>query len=438
MSLSYTPSRSGLLSTLLRAFGLCATLAVISNVQTSVASPTPYAGNSSEQTLAQNGDDGLSPYYRIVALTNLGNGVILASFDGRPDGSDSPAPNSIIQRRSTDGGATWGEMTYIAQGQAGGDGVQQYGFSDPSYVVDYETGVVFNFHVFSKNQGFSGSVLGNNDSNLDVQSAEVSVSQDGGITWSTDPENQPSLPPVASGGPGEPPLITRAVKPEGSTVNGVDNVGGVVGTFASSGEGIQLRYGDHAGRMIQQYAGSIIQPDGSTDIQAYSVYSDNGGATWEMGTPVGSAMDENKVVELSNGTVMLNSRDNGSSGYRKVALSNDGGVTYSTPKEETQLPDPRNNAGLTRLYPDAEEGSAEAKILLFSNANDQTDRVKGTVRYSCDDGQTWSSGRVFQSLDMSYSTLTALGDDKVGLFYEGPDGKLIFATIDKEWIGVDC
>ncbi|RJE19996.1 hypothetical protein PHISCL_07667 [Aspergillus sclerotialis] len=330
-------------------------------------------------------------------------------------------------------------MTYIAKGQEGNDsaGVQKYGFSDPSYVVDHRTEKVFNFHVFSKNHGFAGSVLGNNDTNLDVQSTEVSVSTDGGVSWSTDPDNQPNLPPIAADEPGAPPLITRAVKPVGKTVDGVDNVGGVVGMFATSGEGIQLRYGEHAGRLIQQYVGKIIQSDGKIAQQAYSVYSDDGGDTWQMGTPVGEGMDENKVVELSNGDIMLNSRPSDGSGYRKVAISTDGGETYSTPKNEEQLPDPANNGAITRMYPNAEQGSADAQILLFTNANSKSSRENGTIRYSCDDGKTWSDGRVFHSAEMSYSTVTALGNDQFGIFYEAKD-KLVFAKVDKDYIGVSC
>lgn len=420
----------------LRTLSLCTALI---GTTPALSAPSSLVGrSSSEQTLAQNGE-GLFPYYRIVGLANLGNGVILASFDGRPDGGDSPSPNSILQRRSTDGGETWDDVTYIAKGQEGDDstGVQKYGFSDPSYVVDHRTGKVFNFHVFSKNQGFAGSVLGNNDTNLDVQSTEVSVSTDGGVSWSTDPDNQPNLPPVAADEPGAPPLITRAVKPVGKTVDGVDNVGGVVGMFATSGEGIQLRYGEHAGRLIQQYVGRIIQPDGKIAQQAYSVYSDDGGDTWQMGTPVGEGMDENKVVELSNGDVMLNSRPSDGSGYRKVAISTDGGETYSKPKTEEQLPDPANNGAIARMYPNAEKGSANAKILLFTNANSKTSRQNGTIRYSCDDGKTWSDGRVFHSAEMSYSTVTALGNDQVGIFYEAKD-KLVFAKVDKDYIGVSC
>ena len=48
-------------------------------------------------------------FYRIPALTYLGNNVVLAAWDGRPGSSaDAPNPNSIVQRRSTDGGQTWG------------------------------------------------------------------------------------------------------------------------------------------------------------------------------------------------------------------------------------------------------------------------------------------------------------------------------------------
>ena len=52
-----------------------------------------------------------------------------------------------------------------------------------------------------------------------------------------------------------------------------------------------------------------------------------------MGTPTGTGMDENKTVELSDGRVMLNSRDGAGANphFRKVAYSSDGGLTYSTP-----------------------------------------------------------------------------------------------------------
>jgi sialidase-1 len=408
------------------------------------------AGHFSSQVLASNGDNAIDPvlgkYYRIVALANLGGGQLLAAYDGRPTGGDAPAANSIIQRRSTDGGKTWGEPTYIARGQVAAQGVQKYGFSDPSYVVDRETGMVFNFHVYSKDAGFASSKLGNDDADRNIISAEVSVSTDGGQTWSTDPVNQPTLPVPASYGQGSPyagfagPLITETVKPTGASVNGIANVGGVVGEFASSGEGIQLQYGPHKGRLIQQFAGTIIQPDGSKTIQAYSVYSDDHGKSWHMGTPVGSAMDENKVVELSNGDVMLNSRDSAGGGGRKVAISHDGGASYGAVTDDQTLTDPRNNAAITRMFPDAPAGSADAKKLLFSNAdNPPFQRINGTIRYSCDDGATWSTSRAFApGQPTSYSTVTPLGDGRYGVLYEGAGNAITFASFDAQWLGPLC
>ncbi len=434
------------------AAGLLAALAVPANAALdpfpAPVTPTSAPGSYAEQVLASNGDNAIDPvlgkFYRIVGLADLGNGVLLAAYDGRPDGGDSPSANSIVQRRSTDSGKTWGEPTFIARGQVAASGALRYGFSDPSYVVDKETGTVFNFHVYSKDQGFAGSSWANDDADRQVTSTEVSVSTDGGVTWSTDPSNQPVLPTAPSysadskyaGFAG--PLVTSVAKPVGSTVNGVANVGGVKGMFASSGEGIQLKYGAHRGRLIQQYAGTVVQPGGGTAIQAYSVYSDDHGRTWQRGDFTGTAMDENKSVELSDGRVMLNSRDNAGGGGRRVAISTDGGVSYGAVSYDRTLTDPRNNAGITRMYPDAAAGSADAKKLLFSNANNPTSRVNGTIRYSCDDGASWGTSRQFKSGAMSYSTVTALGDGNFGVLYEGDNNTITFGKFSKDWLSPLC
>ena len=93
--------------------------------------------------------------YRIPAITTAPNGDLLVAYDERPkdngnQGSDAPNPNHIVQLRSTDGGKTWSAPTYIHQGTETG---QKVGYSDPSYVVDYQTGTIFNFHVKSYDQG---------------------------------------------------------------------------------------------------------------------------------------------------------------------------------------------------------------------------------------------------------------------------------------------
>ncbi|MFB7456788.1 exo-alpha-sialidase [Streptomyces sp. NPDC056188] len=360
----------------------------------------PQAGKPfyAEQQLATNGQGGF-PNYRIPALAVTNHGDILAAYDGRPTAIDAPGPNSILQRRSTDDGATWGTQTVVH----GGKQAPVEGYSDPSYLVDRSTGDIFNFHVKSFDQGFGGSRPGVDPQDRNVLHAEVSVSHDDGRTWQHE-------------------VITSDVTADL----------GWRSRFAASGQGIQLKYGKYAGRLLQQY--TII--NGAGAFQAVSVYSDDHGKTWKAGEPVGSGMDENKTVELSDGRVMLNSRDSGRSGYRKVAISDDGGVTYGTVTIDRELPDPANNASIVRAFPNAPKGSARAKVLLFSNAGSTGQRANGTVRMSFDDGETWPVARVFQPAGMAYSTLATLPDGKVGLLYEpdGGNGGIRFARFSLAWL----
>jgi sialidase-1 len=359
-------------------------------------------------------------FYRIPALAYLGNNVVLAAWDGRPgSAADAPNANSIVQRRSTDGGQTWGPVQVIAAGRVGDASTPKYGYSDPSYVYDAEAGKVFAFFVFSKDQGFGGSQFGNDDADRTVISSAVIDSSDGGITWS------------------QPRLITNVTKPGTSKASPV--AGDVRSNFASSGEGIQLKYGQYKGRLIQQYAGDVRQADGTNKIQAYSVYSDDHGVTWHKGANVGDRMDENKTVELSDGRVLLNSRDNANQGYRKVAISTDGGATYGPVTQDTELPDPANNGAIARMFPSAAQGSADAKKLIFTNSNSKTGRENVSARMSCDDGATWPGVRTIRSGFSAYSTVSRLEDGKFGVLYEGNyTDNIQFAKFDDAWLNYAC
>lgn len=390
------------------------------------AAPSDPPGSFTEQNLAAD-RTAANFWYRIPALTHLGDGVVLAAWDGRPgSAADSPNPNSIVLRRSVDNGATWSPITNIAAGTVGNGSTLKEGYSDPSFVVDEEAGKVFAFFVHSLDQGFWGSIYGDDDSNRQVMGAAVIESSDAGLTWS------------------EPRLITDVAKTSNGTyTNGVYTpvTGDVRGTFATSGTGIQLKYGEHAGRLIQQYAGTIRQDNGGTAVQAYSVYSDDHGVTWKRGEYTGTAMDENKVVELSDGRVMLNSRDNAGGGWRKVAISTDGGHSYGPVTQDKELPDPTNNASIIRLHPDAAEGSADAKKLLYtgSNNNANGNRVNGAARISCDDGETWPGLRTIDPGFFAYSSPTILDDGKIGVLWErNYTNNLPFAVFDEAWLNVAC
>lgn len=340
--------------------------------------------------------------HRIPALTQAPNGDLLAAWDGRPGNcQDAPQANSIIMRRSSDGGKTWQMPTVVAAGNPGSNATK-YGYSDPSFVVDREKGKIFAFFVKSFREGWWGSRAGTDPEDRNVIHAAVAESSDNGHTWS------------------EPRVITADI-----------NVGDSA-RFAASGEGIQLRTGEHSGRLIQQFT---IRKDGQ--VMAMSVFSDDHGATWRPGTPTGIHMDENKVVELSDGRLMMNSRSsNSAETARKVAYSHDGGSTWSTPVLNEDLIDPRNNASIIRAFPTADKDDPKAKILLFSNAFQRNGRANGTVHVSFDDGQTWTLRRTFKTGTMQYSTLTALNTQGAyGLLYEGEDRTINYMTIDADWLG---
>ena len=344
--------------------------------------------------------------HRIPALTTATNGWIIAAWDGRPETcQDAPQANSIVYRISKDGGKSW---TPIQTALAGTPGANKVGFSDPSFVVDRTTGTIFLFSVKSFDAGLFQSQLGTDPNARNILHAHVVESHDNGQTWVN------------------PRTITDQV------TQGHDDQWFT--RFASSGEGIQLRYGAHAGRLIQQYA---VANSGSTSLMAVSVYSDDHGVTWKPGTPSEGSADENKVVELSDGRLLLNSRTQGTAGQRLEAISYDGGQTWGPFRHNWDLTDPRNNASIIRAYPNAPQGSARARVLLFSNADSSSARANGTIRISYDDGFTWNEGKVFESGDMAYSTLHALGDGTWGLLYETGGYKNIdFMRVDAAYLGL--
>ena len=339
-------------------------------------------------------------FYRIPALMTASNGDLLASYDLRPgSAADAPNPNSIVQRRSRDNGRTWGPQTVI---HAGSPGRQKVGYSDPSYLVDPATGHILNFHVKSYDRGFATSEVGTDPADRNVLHTEVSTSTDNGHTWTHRD-------------------ITREITPDPTTRT----------RFVASGQGIVLLHGPHAGRLIAQ-----MTVRNSVGQQAQSIYSDDHGLTWHAGNPVGRMMDENKVVELSDGTLMLNSRDAARSGRRKVAYSHDGGRTWGPVRLVDDLIDPTNNAQIIRAYPQAGAGSAKARILLFTNARNATQRVNGTLSVSCDDGRTWARHQTYMPGEVGYTTIAVQSDGALGVLWER-DG-IRYSTIPIGWLNSVC
>lgn len=361
---------------------------------TAQTSPQDAAAGLALTDLAVRGQGGF-PQYRIPALTATTRGTLLAAYDGRPTVADLPDHIKILLRRSTDNGRTWSEQQVVREAPA------PKGFGDPSLLVDSDTGRIFVFYAAGVNQGFGGSATGNDENDPDVLQTDYSYSDDDGLTWTSR-------------------RITAQIKDPSWA-----------GMFAASGQGIQLRHGGFAGRLVQQY---VIRIKGQN--YAASAYSDDHGKTWKMGRPVGPGMDENKTVELADGTVMLNSR---AKPNRLVAYSRDGGATYSPPQAAAALTDPADNGAIIRYAPEAKPSDPRSRWLLFVNNDDPALRRNLTVRMSCDSGKTWPVSRVVEKDSAAYATLTRQAKGRIGLFFERAGyQRLTYTSFGLDWLRGVC
>lgn len=312
--------------------------------------------------------------FRIPALERTSSGVLLAAFDGRQDMGDLPTPGiGVLLRRSSDEGETWTPLQTIRTHPG-------WSCGDPSLLVDHETGRSFCFFTSAKNAGYADSGTGNDPRDPDITQQDLAFSDDDGLTW-------------------QHRRITAAVKDPAWA-----------GMFASSGAGLQLRHGPHAGRLLQQF---VVRIDGEN--YAVTGYSDDHGASWSHGEPAGPGADENKVSELSDGSVLLNVR---ARGVRRQAISHDGGAHYDELADVPEQIDPGSNGDVRRLFPEAEPGSALARIQVLVHDADPSIRRNLTLRVSFDDGATWPSAVALSSGSAAYPTMIALGDGRLGLLYE--------------------
>jgi sialidase-1 len=200
------------------------------------------------------------------------------------------------------------------------------------------------------------------------------------------------------------------------------------------------------GRIFLFYAASVKEGfsgsgTGNSDtdpdiLQTDLSYSDDDGATWHMGQLVGPGMNENKTVQLADGRLLLDVR---ATPDRLLANSDDGGITYTTPVANTQLPDPNDNGSVIRFAPNAPASSPQSHWLLESNNDSTTQRANLVVKMSCDDGATWPITKVVTSGSTGYSTLANLPGGRFGLLYE-QNGytEMTYASFDAQWLGASC
>ncbi len=341
-----------------------------------------------------------SKKYRIPGIVRAKNGDLVSVFDIRYDNrKDMPSNIHIGVRRSSDGGQTWSPIG-IAMNYTGTKGNPKhpgnhnydasFGSSDPSILVDEVTGNIWVAAI--TRFGIWSSQAGTNTDDKTSQFALV-CSKDNGKTWE------------------EPISISLQCKDKEWKA-----------FFQGPGHGITMKdRGDGVRRLV--FPAQIW--DGKTFPRSCIVYSDDHGKTWkceEQGKPAGGIPErssEASVVELADGSLMLNARNENRGGMRYVYTTRDMGKTWEPhATNANSLRDPTCQASILAI----EDMAGIKRALLFSNPDvSDSPRRDMTLKASFDEGMSWpQENRILYDSRPScgYSDICPVGRTHIGILYE--------------------
>lgn len=313
--------------------------------------------------------------FRIPAIINTKKGTILAFAEGRKNTSSDTGDIDLVMKRSDDNGKTWSELIVLRD-----DGANVCG--NPAPVQDRITGKIFLLSTWNLGTDREPEII--KGTSKDTRRIFVMVSSDDGRTWSEAKE------------------LTKSVKKSDWT-------------WYATGpcHGIQIINGNFRNRLI-------IPCDhiesGTEKYFSHIIYSDDNGETWKPGgTTPQDQVNECSVAELAGGKLMLNMRNyDRTQKSRKIALSEDGGLTWSDIYSDPVLAEPICQASLLSWF----KSRRGEVIMLFLNPADENSRRNMTLRRSYDQGKTWPVSKVLHAGPAAYSDITILRSGEIACLYE--------------------
>jgi sialidase-1 len=331
----------------------------------------------SKTVIYESGQQGYHTY-RIPALIATRTGTLLAFCEGRKTGRGDHGDIDLMLRRSSDAGQTWDQQKIIHEE----GGTEKITIGNPCAVVDEQTGVVWLAFCRNNDRVF------------------ITHSADEGKSWA------------------KPKEITKNVKePEW-------------GWYATGpGHGIQLKHGEHKGRLVLPCDCGDSKGWGDWDKKGRSlvIYSDDHGQTWTRGGITEKSMNECEVVELTDGSLLLSMRNYRGANQRAFAVSKDGGSTWSSPELHEQVYCPTCQSSLHRY-------SWQPNMILYSGPGGPG-RENMTIRLSYDEGKTWPVAKVLEKGSSAYSDLAVLPDGRIGCLYEVNGYKqIVFTAFPLQWL----
>lgn len=335
--------------------------------------------------LFKQGDQDLG-IYRAPGLVRTSSGNLIVSVEGRKNPEMRWSETRPFIRVSTDGGKSWG---------------------DPKQVADAPADAKQNPVLLDSGAAEAGQV--------GVHNLTGTADKDGNVHWlyAVDFHRVFYLKTNDAGEPaGDPVEITATFDKFKDEVDWK-----VVAPGPS--HGIQLE----SGRLVVP----VFVSDGKEGIglqaaAVTTVYSDDGGATWDRGeivakhftlenTKTGTPVElpsEAAIAESKEGTVVLNIRNKALKGQRAQATSKDGATGWSEAVFVDGLMEPICQGSLT------DAGDAG---LVFANPANMIMRKSLTARLSTDGGKTWPISKVIDDGIAGYSDLASDGET-VWVVYE--------------------
>ncbi len=368
-----------------------------------------HAGDMVKRT---NGEITTCKRFRIPGMVTTNAGTVLAVYDLRwgQDG-DLPGDLDIGLSRSEDGGKTWeAPRPIMDMGEYLGEKESKNGVGDPAILVDRKTGHIYVVGLLAHglDRGWYWGLSKPGMAPKDTGQCIIVKSTDDGKTWS------------------EPLNITKSIK---------DPVWQLM--LDGPGAGITKRDGTLV--FAFQFKVPKGKKKGRTSYSGNSglLYSKDHGKTWKVskGVQYPSETTEAQVVELNDGSLMLNCRI--SSGGRAVFTTKDLGETWTRHKTSGRGTFNMSGCMSSILRYSSTKDGAEKDILLFSGPADggKKRRSHMAIRYSLDEGETWSKPYVLDEIGGAYSCLTLVennGKKDIAIVYEGSQANMTYEVLTLE------
>lgn len=295
-------------------------------------------------------------FHQFGVVTGV-NGTLLAFAEGRFAKGDSSNPHHICEKRSTDGGRTWGETIIVADatkdicmvGENETNGKTGHCYCNPTAVVDDHTGRIFLFYA----------------DNYENESSKLYCvhSDDDGLNWS------------------EPDELTQLF---------MDDPLSRPFHLPGPGHGIQLRAVRWAGRLLVTvwHRLSITLAPDAREYGLSCLYSDDGGKTWRNSEYLAQRnhLNEGRPAELPDGMLLINAR--GIDNHRYRATSVDGGIVWSDSLPWGSIGE--YDSCDSGFYSELQDGYT--RLLTSHLEPGATKRNSLCLRLSYDAGKTWAYG----------------------------------------------